>query len=68
MKRIKRFVLAETAEKDPNWKSSDNLLARASKSNVLKNDEENARPKEEEKEKEGSNESGAKHYTTSEFM
>lgn len=25
MKRIKRFVLAENSEKDPIWKSSDNL-------------------------------------------
>ncbi|XP_033221569.1 acetyl-CoA carboxylase isoform X2 [Belonocnema kinseyi] len=27
MKRIKRFVLAQSGEKDPIWKSSDNLLA-----------------------------------------
>lgn len=60
MKRMKRFVLAETAEKDPNWKSSDNLPVRASKSNMLNNGEENIRVKEED-----SNESRARHLTTS---
>lgn len=38
MKRIKRFVLAHSTEKDPNWKSSDNLLARISKNDMAKND------------------------------
>lgn len=28
MKRMKRFVLAHSTEKDPIWKSSDNLLAK----------------------------------------
>ena len=27
MKRLKRFVLAENTEKEPVWKSSDNLMA-----------------------------------------
>lgn len=26
MRRIKRFVLAQSTEKDPIWKSSDNLM------------------------------------------
>ncbi|KAL6432779.1 hypothetical protein ACFW04_006277 [Cataglyphis niger] len=34
MKRIKRFVLAENTEKDKNWKSSDNLLMRVSKTRI----------------------------------
>lgn len=34
MKRIKRFVLAENTEKDKNWKSSDNLLMRVSKTSI----------------------------------
>ena len=33
MKRIKRFVLAENSEKDPIWKSSDNLMASLSRMN-----------------------------------
>ncbi|XP_014228649.1 acetyl-CoA carboxylase isoform X4 [Trichogramma pretiosum] len=35
MKRIKRFVLAESGEKDPIWKSSDNLQAGLSRMNSL---------------------------------
>lgn len=27
MRRLKRFILAENTEKDPIWKSSDNLMA-----------------------------------------
>lgn len=41
-KRMKRFVLAENTEKDKNWKSSDNLLARVASKvsliNATKND------------------------------
>lgn len=39
MKRIKRFVLAQSTVKDPNWKRSDNLLARILKNETAKNDE-----------------------------
>lgn len=34
MRRLKRFVLAHSTEKDPIWKSSDNLMAGISKINV----------------------------------
>lgn len=47
MKRLKRFVLAEKTEKNLNWKSSDNLLARISK-NMSKNGEEDSKPEEED--------------------
>ncbi|KAF3422904.1 hypothetical protein E2986_13180 [Frieseomelitta varia] len=33
MRRIKRFVLAQSTEKDPIWKSSDNLMAGIPKMN-----------------------------------
>lgn len=53
MKRMKRFVLAEKTEKDPNWKSSDNLLARIFRS-MSQNEEEGDRSDEEK----DTNESG----------
>lgn len=31
MRRLKRFILAENTEKDPIWKSSDNLMTGISK-------------------------------------
>lgn len=34
MKRIKRFVLAESTETDPIWKSSDNMNAEIAKMNA----------------------------------
>ncbi|XP_003704973.1 acetyl-CoA carboxylase isoform X7 [Megachile rotundata] len=34
MRRLKRFVLAQSTEKDPIWKSSDNLMAGISKMNA----------------------------------
>lgn len=40
MKRIKRFVLAQSSEKDPIWKSSDNLLAGIVRMNSENNEEE----------------------------
>ena len=40
MKRIKRFVLAQSGEKDPIWKSSDNLLAGIVRMNSENNNEE----------------------------
>ncbi|XP_015588836.1 acetyl-CoA carboxylase isoform X3 [Cephus cinctus] len=40
MKRIKRFVLAESTEKDPIWKSSDNLLAGVGRIVTEKTEEE----------------------------
>lgn len=50
MKRIKRFVLAENTEKDKNWKSSDNLLMRVSKTSInAKNGEPDAENTEDEK-------------------
>lgn len=44
MRRIKRFVLAESTEKDPIWKSSDNLLAGVPKMNVETCQEESPTP------------------------
>lgn len=39
MKRMKRFVLAERSEKNPIWKSSDNLLTGIVRINSENNDE-----------------------------
>ena len=39
MRRIKRFVLAENSEKEPMWKSSDNLSAGLSRMNSLEKSE-----------------------------
>lgn len=44
MRRIKRFVLAESTEKDPIWKSSDNLLAGVAKMNEETCQEESPTP------------------------
>lgn len=55
MKRIKRFVLAENSEKDPIWKSSDNLtaaLSRLSSFEDVGSSEELERMKEKKLEKE----------------
>lgn len=46
MKRIKRFVLAEKSEKDPIWKSSDNLTAALSRLNSCDGSDEFEKMKE----------------------
>ena len=40
MKRMKRFVLAQRGERDPIWKSSDNLLAGIIRMNSNNNEED----------------------------
>lgn len=42
MRRIKRFILAENTEKNPNWKGSDNLSTRVFTTSMVKNSERNA--------------------------
>lgn len=53
MKRMKRFVLAHSTEKDPIWKSSDNLLAGVAKMMAEKNETNHQDDDVEEPEDEG---------------